>query len=636
MTDLPSLLGHGTVSIDVETKDPLIKVRGSGAHIPEENYICGVAVATESGWRKYLPVRHEEGGNMDPARVFGWLRDELKRNDQPKTGANLLYDVGFLANENVEVRGPLWDVQVAEPLIDENAFTYNLDRISHQYLGEGKVDEELDAYLIERYGDKKNPKSNIWRAHASKVEAYAIGDVDRPLRIIKEQLPILERQDLRDLFDMESQLIPMLAKMRRRGVRVDVARAEQMRDECTKKRSDLIKEIKRITGVEIAPSGMGKEILQVLDSIGITDYPLTPKTRKPSITAAFVESIGHPTSEMIIEVRKMDKLIGTFLEGSILNQHHRGRIHCQFNQLKGEDGGTVTGRFSSSKPNLQFIPVRTELGRMIRSIFLPDEGQKWYKLDYSQIEYVLMIHDAVVLNLRGAKDIAKKYIEDVDADFHQLVADMTGLARAPAKTINFGLAYGEGIDKLCRQLGLTREAGEALIREYHRGAPFMKPLIQGCMGMAAQTGEIRTLMKRKRRFPYWEIWDRKQKKNVVLPRRVPGARRAFCHKALNARTQGSAADIMKSAMVDISKSGVLDVLGIPQLTVHDELDGSMPDTPEGREAVKEMARLMESTIEISVPLRVDPEVGSDWGSTSEISKEPLASAGRGGGWGDEQ
>ena len=632
--NLPSLEGHGAISVDVETKDPMIKVRGSGAHVPEETFVAGVAVATEAGFREYFPVRHEEGGNVDPAPVFGWLREELRREDQPKIGANLLYDVGFLAQEDVEMRGPLWDVQIAEPLLDENAFTYNLDRISMHHLGEGKVDEEMDAYLVARYGDKKNPKQHIWRAHASKVRDYAIGDVDRPLRIFAKQRPELERQDLWELFEMESKLIPLLAKMRRRGVRVDVSKAEKMRDECVRKREGLVEEIKRLTGIQIASSGMGSEIVRVLQQIGITEFPLTPKTKKPSITAPYVESIGHPTTEMIVEVRKLDKLVGTFLEGCILRQHHRGRVHCQFNQMKGEDGGTVTGRFSSSKPNLQFIPVRTELGKMIRSIFQPDEGHVWYKLDYSQIEYVLMIHDAVTLNLRGAREVAQNYTDDEDADFHQLVADMTGLSRSRAKTINFGLAYGEGVEKLCRQLGLSRDEGEALIREYHRGAPFMKPLINGCMEAAKRNGEIRTLMKRKRRFPYWEIWDRKNKKKVVVPHRIAGAERAFCHKALNARTQGSAADVMKAAMVDLIDSGVVDTLGAPQLTVHDELDGSMPDTREGREAIQEMKRVMENCVQLSVPLRVDPETGPNWGECSKIvpSEEIVASAGRGGGF----
>lgn len=614
MTDFPSLAGHGPISIDVETKDPRIKERGSGAHIPSENYICGVAVATEH-FREYYPVRHEAGGNLDPKKVFSWLAQEMSRPDQPKVGANLLYDIGFLQNEGVSPAGDLCDVQIAEPLIDENAFTYSLDRISHHYLGEGKVDEELDEHLIQQFGDKKNPKQHIWRAHPDRVREYAIGDVDRPLRIFQKQRDELIKQDLWHLFLVESRLIPLLAKMRRRGVRVNIDQAEKLNAEVTRKRDDLVESIRRETGIAVSSSGMGKEIEQVLAAIGVTEFPLTPKTKKPSITAQFIESIDHPTAQAILEIRKMDKLSGTFLRGCILDQQHDGRIHCQFNQLKGDDGGTVTGRFSSSKPNLQFIPVRTDLGKLIRSIFVPDEGQIWYKLDYSQIEYVLMIHDAVMLNLRGARDIAQKYIDDQGADFHQLVADMTGLDRTRAKTINFGLAYGEGIDKLCRQLGLTREEGERLIAEYHRGAPFMKPLIQYCMNLAAREGEIRTLMKRKRRFNMWEFWDRKQNKMVVLPRRTAGSRRAFCHKALNARIQGSAADVMKMAMVNLHESGVMDVLGVPQLTVHDELDGSLPDNKIGREAVREMQHIMETCIDLKVPLRVDGEIGENWGNT---------------------
>ena len=271
---------------------------------------------------------------------------------------------------------------------------------------------------------------------------------------------------------------------------------------------------------------------------------------------------------------------------------------------------------NSSSPNLQVIPTRTELGKQIRGLFLPDEGQTWWKKDYSQIEYRLMVHDAAGLNLPGAKRIVEIYMNDPRADFHQAVADMTGLTRSRAKTINFGLAYGEGVDKLAVQLGLSKDDAERLLEEYHRRAPFMRPLSKGASAQAASKGIIQTLFGRRRRFEAWEItkWNKDgTKEQKIFPHRVPGSRRAFTHAALNARIQGSAADIMKKAMVDVWESGVCDILGVPQLTVHDELDGSKPKGAKAKKALDEVTAIMERTVKLRVPLLVDSGEGINWG-----------------------
>ncbi len=608
MTSFPSLQGQGMIAIDCETKDPELRDRGSGAH-RDGCYIAGVAVATEAGFRGYYPVAHEAGENLPKKKVFSWLKQELK-TQVPKVGARLIYDLEFLAQEGVEVSGPLYDVQNAEPLLDENKFAYSLESIAQEHLGESKEEDELLAYLTQHFG-KKNPKNNIWRAPADVVAPYAMSDVDLPLRIFAKQKKRLEAEGLWDLFVMESKLVPILVAMRQRGVRVDIDRAEQVLKQTRKRYHAVIAEMKRQTGVEVAPWA-ASSLAKVFDKLGLK-YPLTPKTKKPSFQALWLQQHDHPITQLVVEARQLDKLCGTFLEGSILNAHYKGRVHCNFNQQKSDEGGTVTGRFSSSMPNLQFIPIRTEEGKAIRRMFLPDEGQQWYKIDYSQIEYVLMAHDAGSMNLPGAQPVVDEFNSNPDADFHQKVAEMTGLSRTQAKTINFGLAYGEGAAKLCKQLGLSMDEGEALIKEYHRRAPFMKPLIQGAMAQASQTGEVQTIMGRKRRFNMWSKRNR-DGSQVFLRHRVPGSQRAFCHKALNARIQGSAAEVMKKAMVDAWEAGVFKELGgAPQLTVHDELDGSF----EKMDAVHELKHIMQDTVKLIVPLRADVETGPNWGDTKK-------------------
>lgn len=609
----PSLKGQGHILLDCETKDPELKEKGCGAH-KDDTHIAGIAIGTAAGYKEYYPIGHENAAeNMDPDKVRRWLKHELADAKVPKLGANLLYDSQFLESEGVPIAGLLYDIQIAEPLLCETRFNYSLESIAQVYLKEGKVDYELDKYLIEKYG-KKNPKQNIWRAPVELVRPYALGDIDLPMRIFEKQKAQLEKEDLWDLFIMETKLIPMLAAMRKIGVAVDLKKAEAMDKRYAKEQADIEDEIERVCGLRVDIWAAGS-IATAFDAMGVA-YPLTPKTKKPSFTALFLENSEAPIAKMLVEARRMDKMRGTFLQGSIMNAHYNGRIHCNFNQLKGESGGAVSGRFSSSQPNLQFIPTRTEEGKLIRKMFLPDKGKHWYKLDYSQIEYRLLVHDAAQLNLRGGREVADRYWKDSGVDFHSIVAEMTGLSRSAAKTVNFGIAYGEGKHKLAAGLGLSLDDAEALLREYHRRAPFMKPLSNVAMNQANR-GVVETLMGRKRRFDAWQVYDRKTKESKILPHRVPGATRAFTHKALNARTQGSAADVMKAAMVSAWESGVYDEIGsVSQLTVHDELDGSFEPTKRGMAAVKELQNIMENVVKLEVPLKVDLSTGKNWGEAA--------------------
>lgn len=608
----PSLQGQGMIAIDCETRDPDLKVLGGGSH-RKDCYIAGVAVGTEAGFRGYFPVGHASGENLPKEKVFGWLRQELK-TDVPKVGARLIYDLEFLGAAEIEVGGLHYDIQNAEPLLDENKFVYSLESLAQEYLDEGKRDAELDAFLVQHFG-KKNPKNNIWRAPAHIVAPYAIADVDLPLRIFAKQEKRLKAEGLWQLFVMETKLIPMLVAMRRRGVRVNIAEAEKMLGKMRRRYKQVLVEVKRETGIEVAPWA-AKSLAKVFDHLGLR-YPLTEKTKAPSFQAAWLDQHDHPITAQILELRRLDKMCGTFLEGSILERNYQGRIHCNFNQQKSDDGGAVTGRFSSSMPNLQFIPVRTEEGRQMRRMFEADKGCQWYKIDYSQIEYRLMAHDAGTLDLPGSREVVDEFISNPDADFHAKVAEMTGLSRSSAKTINFGLAYGEGAAKLSRQLGLSKEDGEEMIKEYHRRAPFMKPLIQGSMAQAAQSGEVQTIMGRKRRFVMWATRVKKGREyhTIYTRHRISKhSQRAFCHKAMNARVQGSAADVMKKAMVDSWESGVFkDLGGCPQLTVHDELDGSFGKSKREVDAVGELAHIMEGTAKLMVPLKCDVSTGPNWG-----------------------
>lgn len=592
-----------------------LKDKGPGWH--SGGFIAGIALGTEAGHRAYYPVAHEGGGNLDKAKVVAWLNEQLADASVPKVGANLIYDRGFLSAAGVEIKGPLYDIQLAEPLIDETRVSYSLEALAQRHLGKSKADDELGPWVVSHLKDaagrkfnSKNWKGAIWRAPADIVRPYAISDIDLPLRIFARQKVELERLNLWSLFEMECGLLPMLLAMRRRGVAVDLARAEGLYQELGQRQNDIYVKICDAAGGLDFGLCNAREIGRVFDKIGI-GYELTSINRQPSITTEFLEHHPHEMARALKELRHLDKLRETFLKNAIIDGAYNGRLYTSFNQLRSDSYGTVSGRFSSSKPNLQQIPGRGDDGRKIRECFVPDDGMVWARFDWNQIEYRLIVNDAYHFDLPGAAEVVVKYNDDPNTDYHRVVADMTGLERDRAKTINFGVAYGKGAAALSADLGLDQVAGELLLREFHRKAPFLKPLIEHWMRVAERKRYLRTALGRIRKFNKWEL--KRAGKRIPLRQQVPGAR-LVTFTALNARIQGSAADVMKYAMADIWSSGVCDVLGAPHLTVHDELDWSAPPGPCGDEALAEVKRLMESVVNLAVTLTVDNKVGPTWGS----------------------
>lgn len=583
--ELPNLETAKRISIDTETYDPDLKEKGPG--VRRGGYICGIAVGVETGERWYLPIRHKLGGNLAPERVIAWAKANLTRPNQPKVGANLLYDFDYLEQEGVKVQGQALDVQIAEPLIDENKMTYALEDLGMAYLKEGKIDDVLYGWACQSYGGKatrNDQAKNIWRCPTSLVGPYAEGDVDLPLRIIDSQLKSLAEQDLSELFQLESDLMPMVLAMRRRGVRVNVAKAEEFKETSSIRIKQMTKDL---GGISV---NSGQDIARLCRKEGIY-HPVTD-AGNPSFTKEWLQHHPHPKMKMISEIRSLMKLRDTFVSGYILGCNINGRIHCSFNQLRSDDSGTVSGRFSSSDPNLQNIPIRTEEGRLIRAMFDPEEDEDWECLDWSQIEYRLLTHYATG---RGSEEARIQYRENPETDFHQMVCDMINkiahIDRGSAKNINFGLVYGMGEDLLASILGVSLEIARSLINAYHQGVPFVKYTYNRVSNRAKTRGYIHTILKRRRRFPDGN----------------------FTHKALNALLQGGNADIMKKAMVEIWKSGVCNELGAPLLTVHDELDWSVPRTKAGAEAMREVRHIMENCVKIRVPIVAARKVGLNWG-----------------------
>ena len=597
----PSLQHAKLISLDCETCDPELLTKGPGYH-RKGCFIAGIAVSAD-GFSGYYPIAHEGGGNLPKDKVLHWLRHELK-GKQPKLFTHAAYDLGFLNAAGVEVNGPIYDIQVAEPLLNESRPSYSLENLARDYLKRGKKTQEMNEWIKTKFNCKDKQVGNlIWRAPGNIVAPYAIEDTQLPLAIFAKQKKLLEVSELWDLFLMECRLIPMLVAMRNRGVRVDLKAAEQLFERMTKAQARLAKKIGN------PPPWNARAVAMVFDKAGI-DYPRTPKTNAPSFTKDWLDACPHPVAKIVHKIRHLDKLRETFIKNVVLEGHYKNRIHASFNQLRGDGTGTISGRFSSSDPNLQQIPIRTEEGSEIRKIFIPDAGCDFGATDFSQIEFRLLTATAADEDIRGAQQLMEAYRNDRETDFHAVVAEMTGLPRLYAKTITFAAAYGAGPYKIADKLGLPIAEGLAMLETYHRKAPFLRPLSDLFDQRAKRDGEIRTLLGRVRRF---HKWARGPTEIIHSSTRVANAKRLYTYRALNAYIQGSAADILKQAMVLLWENGVCSVLGAPHLTVHDELDISVPKTKVGREAFREMVNTMETAVELSIPLLVDHGLGKNWG-----------------------
>jgi len=606
-SSLPDLTSVNRMAIDLETRDPNLTTLGPG-WCRDDGYVIGIAVAA-GDFVGYFPIRHEGGGNMPEKTVFNWLKKQLATPHIEKVMHNALYDLGWLRWAGIDVQGPIIDTMIAAPLLNENRRFYNLNSLCREYLEEGKSEVMLRSAAA-MYGI--DPKSEMWKLHASFVGRYAEKDAEITLKLWDRLSIEIKGDNIESIFKLESSLLPVLLDMKERGVRVDVDKAEQTKKKLVTLEQNLLKEVKDETGIWVEPWA-ASSIAKVFDKLGLS-YKRTAKTNAPAFTKVFLANHVHPVAQKIVRLREFNKANTTFIE-TILKHEHNGRIHCDFNPLRSDEGGTVTGRFSSSHPNLQQQPARDpEIKKMIRGLFLPEEGEKWGSFDYASQEPRWLAHYCWALKGPNRSplidDIVKMY-HDGNADFHQMVADMAGVTRKEAKTVNLGIMYGMGRKKLGTTLDISEEEAKRLLAEYHIKVPFVKGMADLAANTAAEHGVVRTWLGRKCHFNMWE--PRSYEFNRALPLEEAAKeyggrgmiRRAFTYKALNRLIQGSSADQTKKAMVECYKEGLL-----PLLTVHDELCFSV----NSREQADKIVEIMKTCVHgLAVPFDVDAEIGNNWG-----------------------
>ena len=600
----PDLTNSKNMAIDLETCDPNIKTRGPGWPY-KDGYIVGFAIAA-GDFAGYYPIAHAGGGNIDKNIVLRWVKKQLATPDIPKIMHNAMYDAGWLQTEGIEVQGKIIDTMIAAPLVDENRFSYSLDALGKHYLDMRKDERTLKERAAEFGFDAK---ADLWRMPSQFVGEYAEMDAVLTLRLWEHLSAIINKEELTSVFELETGLIPVVLEMRRRGVRVDLDIAEQAKEKLNSSYNSLWQKIYKETNVELEPWAAAS-VAQVFDSMDL-HYNKT-KTDQPSFTKQFLNEHSHPIAKKIVRLRELDKAKSTFIE-TILNYEHKGRIHAEFHALRSDDGGTVTGRFSSSHPNLQQIPARDpEIKKLIRGLFLPEEGEKWGSFDYSSQEPRLLVHFCGSLpdKFRHPKieGVIQEYNEG-DPDFHQMVADMADISRKDAKTVNLGIMYGMGQKKLAGVLGVSIDEAKELLGQYHVKVPFVKDIADIAMKQGQDAGQVRTILGRRCRFDMWEPKSYQYNKPMNFDNAIKNyggkgmIRRAFTYKALNRLIQGSAADQTKKAMLECYKAGYQ-----PLLQVHDELCFSIK---EGEE--KDIAEIMETCVDLLVPSKVDVAIADNWG-----------------------
>jgi len=601
--DYPDLTSYKDVAVDLETYDPNIKTLGPG-WARNDGHIIGIAVAAGE-YKGYFPMRHENGHNLDPKFTLKWIKKQLSVPEMNVIMHNATYDAGWLRAEGVEIKGRIIDTMITGALVDENRWSFGLDAMARDFVALRK-DEKLLQAAAKEWG--VDPKSGMYLLPPKYVGAYAEQDAVATLKLWDALKVQLEEQELWHIWNIETDLIPCMLDMRSNGVRVDLDKADQNKKLIRKQTSKLRKYIEGEAGMEV-DIWASASIQKMFDKLGM-EY-LTTEKGAPSFTKSFLNDHPSEVCQALVKLREFDKADSTFID-SILRHEHNGRIHTELHSTRRDEGGTVTGRFSSSNPNLQQIPARDpDIKKMIRGLFVPNEGCQWGSFDYSSQEPRLLVHFAASMPDYMRHHVVDDIVEEFntgDVDLHQMVADLAGITRKQAKTVNLGIMYGMGVAKLADQLGIPADDAKSLIRQHRDKVPFVKQLADVATKQASENGQIRTLLGRKCRFPLWEPvtfgvgkplpHDEAQKQYGKQ------IKRAFTYKALNRLIQGSAADQTKKAMLDCYNEGLT-----PMLTVHDELCFNI----ESQEQADRIKEIMETGVPLKVPSKIDVDIKPDWG-----------------------
>jgi Mesyanzhinovviridae DNA polymerase len=632
--ELPDLRRVNILALDTETNDEGLRAKRGPGWPWRGGYIVGISLA----WRAdgvihtiYIPLRHPDSQNFDRAQVICWLRDLIASGVTIIT-KNGLYDWGNLwADLGLEMPPAerLEEIDALATLVDENRFTYRLDALC-AWRGIPGKDETLllegcnALGLITNKRKKFTPQAHIWQLPAHYVGPYAEADAVSTLALFESLNPVLDREGTRDAYRLEVDLLPMVHRMRRRGIRIDISAAEQARDLLLRRRDSVLTQISEQLHANIGMDEIDgrKWLIGTFDRLGIA-YPRTEKGN-PSFKRGkrgWMQHSLHWLPPLIAAADQLDQYGDNFLQQQILGHIENGRVYGEIHPHRSDYGGTRSLRFSYSHPPLQQMPKHDEeLAPLIRSVFLPEEGEVWASCDFSQQEFRLVVHYAMRHKLTGATTARDRYISDPDTDFHAYTSELAGgaISRQDGKTTNFMKIYGAGPEAFALQIKKPLDEAKKLYALYDEKMPFVAQLANACRLAAQRDGFLKLFNHARRHFNLWAPGGKLQEgagpcERTEAVRRTRdsghpwyGQRlwRAETYKALNALIQSAAAVQTKEWMRTCFREGI-----IPLLQMHDSLDLSVA-SPDMAEMV---ARLGEEVIKLEVPMKVDVKYGRTWG-----------------------
>ena len=572
-------LSAKTLSLDTETT-------GTDAMTAE---LVGLSFAVEEFEAYYIPVPPER---EEAQKIVDIFKPAYENPSSLKTGQNIKYDMLVLAHYGVDIKGKMFDTMVAHYVLQPE-LPHNMDALAEQYLGYSTIKIE------ELIGPKGKKQKNMRDLPPGDVYEYACEDADVTLRLKNALHDELVRNDAIQLFEeVEMPLVRVLAAMELTGVRIDTETLRETSELFTLRMNKLEEEVFALAGESFNLSSP-KQVGEILfDKLKIDERAKRTKTGQYVTSEEVLEKLRprHEIVDRILNYRGLKKLTSTYVDSlpTLINPS-TGKIHTSFNQTV-----TSTGRLSSSNPNLQNIPVRGDDGKEIRKAFIPEPGCTFFSADYSQIELRIMAH------LSGDKHMIEAFLEgdDIHAStaakiYHKPIGDVTRDERRKAKTANFGIIYGISVFGLAERLNVPRSEAKELIDGYFATYPRVREYMDESIERARRQGYIETLLRRRRYLP--DINSR----NAIV--------RGYAERnAINAPIQGSAADIIKIAMVRIYNRFISENLrSTMMLQVHDELNFSV--VPEEREIVEQIViHEMENAYSLSVPLKADCGWGANW------------------------
>jgi DNA-directed DNA polymerase len=551
--------------------------------------LVGMSFSFAENQAFYVPV---PANREEALAIVKKLKPVIENEKTLKIGQNIKYDMLVLGNYGIEVRGPMFDTMIAHYVLQPELH-HGMDYLAEVYL-------KYETIKIEELiGPKGKNQKNMRDLSPTSVYKYACEDADVTLKLKKVLEKELIENNVNELFQtIEMPLVPVLAYMERNGVRIDTEALKETSQHFTARMKQLEEEVHQLAGMEFniaSPKQVGEVLF---DRLKITDKAKKTKTGQYVTSEEVLESLRgkHEIVGKILEHRGLKKLLGTYIDAlPLLINPKTGHIHTSFNQTV-----TATGRLSSSNPNLQNIPIRNEDGKEIRRAFIPDEGCEFFSADYSQIELRIMAH------LSGDPHMIEAFQKGQDIHaataakiYKEKLEDVTREQRSKAKTANFGIIYGISVFGLAERLNIERKEAKELIDGYFENYPHVKEYMDQSIRLAQEKGYIETIFKRKRYLP--DINSR----NAVV--------RGYAERnAINAPIQGSAADIIKVAMIRIYKRFMEEGIRSKMiLQVHDELNFSV--VPEEKEKVQHIViSEMEAAYKMKVPLQADCDWGKNW------------------------